>query len=38
MIHQFWTMGAPLAATIIINRAVKTRAPFGHDHRRPLAR
>ena len=23
VIHQFWTMGAPLAATIIINRAVK---------------
>jgi hypothetical protein len=23
VIHQFWTMGAPLATTIIINRAVK---------------
>jgi hypothetical protein len=23
VIHQFWTMGAPLAATIIINRAAK---------------
>jgi hypothetical protein len=23
VIHQFWTMGEPLAATIIINRAVK---------------
>lgn len=23
IIHQFWTMGEPLAATIIINRAVK---------------
>jgi hypothetical protein len=22
-IHQFWTMGAPLSETIIINRAVK---------------
>jgi hypothetical protein len=23
VIHQFWTMGAPLSETIIINRAVK---------------
>jgi hypothetical protein len=23
VIHQFWTMGEPLGATIIINRAVK---------------
>jgi hypothetical protein len=26
IIHQFWTMGAPLPATIIINRAVKQQA------------
>ena len=24
VVHQFWTMGAPLDITIIINRAVKT--------------
>jgi len=24
VVHQFWTMGAPLNVTIIINRAVKT--------------
>jgi hypothetical protein len=23
VVHQFWTMGAPLATTIIINRAAK---------------
>lgn len=34
VVHQFWTMGAPLAATIIINRAVKTRAPL--RRRRPI--
>ena len=26
VIHQFWTMGSPLARTIIINRAVKPSA------------
>lgn len=29
--HQFWTMGAPLAVTILINRAVKPRAPLRGD-------
>jgi hypothetical protein len=26
IIHQFWTVGAPLPATIIINRAMKQQA------------